>query len=128
MTTILEEATYPATQTILASAARTATVTVEFKTPPWAIAVYFVLDVTLDAASASITPNFDAHDRISDKTFTLLDGAAVAAVGTTVYKIGPGLTAAANTVANEYLPEWLSFTMAVADADAITYSLAALWV
>lgn len=111
---------------ILASAARTATVSVSGINTGDAPAAYFVLDVTVDGAAASITWKVDYLDETSGKYINLLTGAAVADVGTTVYKISPALTAAANSIAAEHLPQTLKVTVTHADADSITYSVGML--
>jgi len=113
-------------QTILASAERTATVSVSGIDTFDAPAAYFVLDVTVDGAAASLTWKVDYLDYASGKYINLLTGAAVAATGTTVYKISPALTAAANSIAQEHLPKTLKVTVTHADADAITYSVGML--
>ena len=110
-------------KTILASAARTATATASGIDTGDAPAAYFVLDVTVDGAAASITWKVDYLDETSGKYVNLLTGAAVADVGTTVYKISPALTAVANSVAAEHLPQTLKVTVTHADTDSITYSV-----
>jgi hypothetical protein len=111
------------TSTILASAARTATVSVSGINTGNAPAAYFVLDVTADPAAASITWKVDYLDETSGKYINLLTGAAVADVGTTVYKVSPALASVANSVAQEHLPQTLKVTVTHADADSITYSV-----
>lgn len=114
-------------KTILASAARTATVAVSGINTGDAPAAYFVLDVTVDgAASAGITWKVDYLDETSGKYVNLLTGASVADVGTTVYKISPALTAAANSIAQEHVPQTLKVTVTHADANAMTYSVGLL--
>jgi uncharacterized protein YggE len=113
-------------KTILGSAARTATVSVSGIDTGDAPAAYFVLDVTVDGAAASITWKVDYLDETSSKYINLLTGAAVADVGTTVYKISPALTAVANSIATEHLPQTLKVTVTHADADSITYSVGML--
>jgi hypothetical protein len=109
-------------KTVLASAERTATSTTTVDTVGWA-GMYVYVDVTVDGAAASIVCNVDGYDSVADEAYTLLDSAAIAAVGFTVLKIWPGVTAAANTAANEYLPDRIQINMVHADADAITYSV-----
>lgn len=56
------------------------------------------------SVSGSLTVSINGHDRISGKDYLLLQSAAIAASGTTVLKVYPGLTAAANTVVSDVLP------------------------
>lgn len=65
------------------------------------------LHVTVDLTAfsgTSITVTIEGKDPLSGKYYTLLASAALAAVATTVLKVYPGLTAAANTVASDILP------------------------
>jgi hypothetical protein len=111
---------------ILPSGARTATPdTQEFELPSGAVALHVVLDVTAIVTTPSITVTVAGIDRVSGKAYTLLASAAVTATGTTVLKIGPGLTAAANLVANDYVPSVVRVTVAHGNANSITYSAAA---
>ena len=109
-------------QTLLPSAARTTAQTSgEFS----AEEVYtsdFVFNVTLDPGTASITPSIQGQDSVSKAWYTILTGAAVAAVGTTVMRVGPTIIAAANVGANAMLPETFRVAVAVADAQSMTYS------
>ena len=112
-------------ETVLASAARTTTVNTEFTNTQYQ-GVTIVIDVTLDAAAASITPHIEGFSTLGSDWYTILTGAAIAAVGVTVLRVYPTMTAAANTIAVDFLPPTWRFRMAVADADAITYSVNAI--
>ena len=111
--------------TVLVSAARTTAQAVEIllSSSDHPTALVFTIDVTLDAATASITPSIESYDPLSETWTGVLTGAAIAAVGDVQLKIGVGLTAAANLVVNDVVPTKFRFSMAVADADAITYSV-----
>jgi len=111
-------------KTILASAARTTAQSVDILNEAGRKYLILTIDVTVDPASASITPTIRAKDPVSGTYFDLLVGSAIAAVGTVTLKIGPALTAAANLVANDFIPRSWNFEMAVADTDSITYSVA----
>ncbi len=114
---------YPArVQTAYPSAVYTATSTADIIVEN-AHGLFIVIDVTLDAASASIVFNIDGFDVLSGQAWTLLDSAAVIAVGTTILRIGPELTASANTVAKEAIPPVVRINPVHADGDAITYSV-----
>ncbi len=112
---------------LLASAARTAATTSSIETVINSDyrGCHIIIDVTVDPASASITPTIQGYDTVSGKYYTLLVGNAIAAVGTTVLRIYPGLTASANVIANDILPSKFRISMAVADTDSITYSVSA---
>jgi hypothetical protein len=113
-------------QEVYASAARTATPdTVELELPGGVQYAQVVIDCTAAAATPSVVFTVSGVDRVSGKVYTLLASAAVTATGTTVLRIGPGLTAAANLVANDVLPPVIRFTATHGDADSITYSVGA---
>ena len=107
----------------LPSAARTAAVTGPDIHQANADGVRVILDVTVDPAAASITVSIQGKDPISGKYYTLLGGAAVAAVGTNVYTIYPSITAVANVSAPNVLPSIFRINVAVADTDSMTYSI-----
>lgn len=114
--------------TALPSAARTASpdsqeyelVHVDYR------ALHLIVDVTAVNLTPSITVTVDGVDPVSGQGYTILASAAITAVGTTVLRVGPSLTGAANTVAKDYLPPFFRITAAHADADSITYSVAGL--
>ena len=111
---------------VMASAARTATPdTEELEVPKGARYAHVVIDCTASAATPSVVFTVSGVDRASGKVYTLLASAAITGTGTTVLRIGPGLTAAANLVANDVLPPVIRFTATHGDADSITYSLGA---
>lgn len=107
---------------ILPTLARTTAQAVEF-TNYSGKAVHVVLDVTAIAATPVLTLTIEGKDEVSGKFYTLLAGAAVSTVSTNVYRVGPGLTAAANLVANDFVPRAGRIRVAVADADSATYSV-----
>jgi len=112
--------------TVLPSAARTAAPdTQEFEVSGVDYSgLHLVIDVTAIAATPSITVTVAGVDRLSGKVYTILASAAITATGTTVLKIGRALTAAANLVANDFLPPVFRVSVSHADADSITYSIA----
>ena len=107
--------------TLLASAARTTTQTVEITNKH--SGAHIIIDATVDPATASVTPTIDGFDPASGKWYNILTGAAVTAVGTTVLTIHPWITASANVKANDFLPEVFRVVMTVADTDSLTYSI-----
>lgn len=109
---------------VLPSAARTTAQSVKIG-PLNGRGLIVVLDVTADPAAASITLSINGYDPVSAKTWTILDGAAVAATGTTVYRVDPELTASANAIAKDIVPQHVEIAVAVADTDSLTYSVTA---
>lgn len=110
---------------VYSSTARTATPdTMEFELPRGTRFGHFVIDVTAITATPSVTFTISGVDRVSGKVYTILASAAITAVGTTVLKVGPGLTAATNSVANDVLPQVIRISASHLDADSITYSMA----
>lgn len=118
----------PAAFTILPSAARTATPdTQEFDLQDAeGRGLIVVIDATAVTATPALTVTVSGVDRLSGKVFTLLASTAIATAVTTVLQIGPGLTTAANLVANSLLPPIIRVTAAHGDADSITYSIAGI--
>lgn len=118
--------------TVLASAARTATVNSADLTNYNARGVIITIDVTVDGAAASITPTVEVKDSVGGLYDIIMSMTAVAAVGTFVYVIYPGtLTAAANGITQilqNPLPRTWRVTMTAADADSITYSISAAYI
>ena len=114
---------YPArVQTPFASAARTATSTVDVIVEN-AQGLMIVIDVTLDPGTASIVFNIDGLDVLTGSTWTLLDSAAITGTGTTVLRISPHLTASANTIAKDIIPRVIRVNPVHADAESMTYSV-----
>lgn len=112
--------------TVLASAARTATPdTVELEVAGYR-GVHLIIDATASAATPSVVVTILGVDRLSAKTYTILASAAITGTGTTVLRVGPGLTASANTVANDVLPPVIRIQSVHGDADSLTYSIGAL--
>lgn len=107
----------------LASAARTATVNSPVIDSKDFSGCDVILDVTVDPAAASITLHIEGLDPASGKWYLIGSGSAVAAVSTVVYRVGPGLTAAANSVFKFALPGKFRVRIAVADTDSMTYSV-----
>lgn len=111
--------------TLLASAARTATNSTASQVNGDSQAVHVVVDVTAGTSGFSVTPKIEAKDAASGVWYTLLEGLAITATGTTVLRVGPGLTASANATAADYLPQLWRVTMTHADTKSITYTVGA---
>jgi hypothetical protein len=67
--------------------------------------VAVVVDITaITGTSPTLTVTIEGKDTASGKYYTLLASVALSATGTTVLTVYPGLSAAANSVANDVLP------------------------
>lgn len=108
---------------LLASAARTATTnSADFTNQD-----YRGVDVIINATAATATPSvvftIQGYDSTSAQYYTILASAAVTGTGTTVLRVYPGITAAANTAASYALPRRWRVNATHADSDSITYSV-----
>ena len=118
--------------TLLASAARTASTSSSDQTNFGARGVIITLDVTAISATPSITLAVEHKDSVASNYEKLLDATAVTATGTHTYIVYPG----ADTTAREDVVEASGWpigrtwrvTVTHADADSITYSVAASYV
>ncbi|MCK5604709.1 hypothetical protein KAR91_22660 [Candidatus Pacearchaeota archaeon] len=88
----------------------------------------FVIDVTADPASASVVFTIRGVDPISNQTWDILASAAINATGTTILRVDPGLTASANLIAKDVLPQAVDIFANHVDTDSITYSVSFLGV
>lgn len=110
------------TVTLLASAARTTTQTGADTTNYNARGIRVTLDMTT-VGTGSVTLSIEAKDETSGKYVALLTGAAVTTNSTNVYKVYPGLTAAANSVANDVLSRVFRIVVTANNANSATYSV-----
>lgn len=108
-------------QTVLASAARTATSNTQITQS--GNGGIFIINVTAVTATPSVVFTVQGIDPVSKTAYTILASAAVTGTGTTTLRVFPGATAAANTVANDFLPENVNLLATHSDADSITYSI-----
>ena len=111
--------------TVYSSVARIATPTPADVDMGRAHGMVVIVDVTAASDTPSVVFNVDGFDPVSQKTWTLLDSAAITGTGTTVLKVGPGLTASANAVADDLIPAIVRIAPVHADADSITYTVTA---
>jgi hypothetical protein len=102
------------------SAARTATASWTLNTP--CVGGLFVINVTAASATPSVVFTISGQDSFG-ASWTILASAAITGVGTTVLRVHPEFTAAANTIAKDILPQGIKVTATHADADSITYSV-----
>lgn len=110
---------------LLASAARTATISTADQTNRNGQAVQVVINATAETATASVVPTIEGKDPISGTYYVLLTGAAVDAVGIVALTVGLGVTSVTNVAIGTVLPKTWRVTMTAADADSLTYSISA---
>lgn len=111
--------------TVLASAARTTTTASSDLTNYNNTQAHIVIDVTAASATPSVVCTVQGKDAQSSQYYTILASAAITGVSTTVLRVGPALTAAANTIANDFLPRTWRVNCVHGDSDSITYSIGA---
>lgn len=109
--------------TILASSARTTTQATPI-TNYNSRGIVVTLDITVASGTGGLTLVIESQDSASGKFVTILAGVAnLIVTGTTQYKVYPGLTPAANAVANDIIPRNFRIRVAVGDASSYTYSV-----
>lgn len=113
----------PTQQTVLASAARTASVDSETFSNTEYRGLHLVIDATASAATPSVVFTIQGYSTLGNDYYTILASAAITGAGTTVLRVYPGLTAANNVVANDVLPGSWRVSVAAGDADSLTYSV-----
>ncbi|MCK5605280.1 hypothetical protein KAR91_25535 [Candidatus Pacearchaeota archaeon] len=109
-------------QIALASAARTATTNSDDQTNSRHKGCHIIIDVTVDGGG-SLTPKIQGKDPLSGKYYDILVGSAISAVGTTILKVYPGLTASANSIENDIVPSKFRIVVTAGDANSMTYSV-----
>jgi 5,10-methylenetetrahydrofolate reductase len=83
----------------------------------------FFINVTSVTATPSVVFTIYGTSPNGSTDYTILASAAVTATGLTVLRVSPHLTAAANTIAKDILPQAVKITAAHGDTDSITYSV-----
>lgn len=111
--------------TIFTSAARTASVDGTDQNGEDFDFLDLIIDCTAITATPSVVFTIQGKDRVSGKYYTILASAAIVATGTTVLRVGPGITAAVNVAANAMLPSIWRVIAVAGDADSMTYSVGA---
>lgn len=89
--------------------------------------LHLTIDITaITGTGPTLTVTIQGKDAVSGKYYTILASAALSAVGTTVLRVYPALTAAANTAANDVLPrDWrVTYTIG-GTTPAVTATIAA---
>lgn len=113
----------PTAKTLFASAARTTAQTGDDQTNLGYRGLHVVIDIIAVAGTPALTFTLQGKDRVSGKYYTLLASAALGSVATTVLRLYPDLTAAANVTVNDVLPECWRLIVGVGTADSVTYSV-----
>jgi hypothetical protein len=72
----------------------------------------FIIDVTT-AIGSTLVVTIQAEDPISGKTWDILETASIATTGTTVLRVHPELTASANLIAKDILPQGINVKLVV---------------
>lgn len=108
---------------VLPSASRTTTQTNILTLGGDTVGLVAVLHMTV-VGTGSVTLTVSGYDPVGGATWTILTGAAVITNTTNVYKIYPGLTAAANATVSDVIPRTIQLTVTANNANAATYSLA----
>lgn len=115
-------AVYNQDTVLLASASRTTTQTSVDLVNPDGRALDVVLDMTT-VGTGSVTVTINYKDSASGKYILLLAGAAVTTNSTNRYRVHPNLTAAANSIAQDQLPEIFQIVVTANNANAAVYSV-----
>ena len=77
-------------------------------------AAVFVIDITaITGTTPAVTFTIEGKDPISNKYYTILASASLTATGTTVLRVFPGATAAANLAANDIIPRTFRVTATI---------------
>jgi len=76
--------------------------------------IILYIDITgITGTTPTLTVTIQGKDDVSGKYHTILASAALNATGTTVLRVYPGLTAAANLTANDVLAKTIRVTTAI---------------
>ena len=102
-------------QTVLASAARTATVVSAVLNSEEVVSSMFSINVTAVTATPSVVFSIEGKDPLSGAFYNIIDSAAITATGISSVQVGVSI--------NEMLPQEYRVTATHADADSITYSV-----
>jgi hypothetical protein len=84
-----------------------------------------VFDATVHAVSAAIVVTIQGVDPVSGKTWDILSSASITGVSTTVLKVHPGITTAANAAVADAVPCRIRIKVVPGNANSATYSIGA---
>lgn len=111
------------TQTILASAARTATNASQiFLAPKSSTSSLFVVDVTAVSATPSIVVKIENRDPLSGNFYNVIQATAITTVSTNPIQVGKEV-ASSGAAAFWVMQREFRITVVHNDADSITYSI-----
>ena len=111
-------------ETILASAARTATLNSADFINYNAKGLHVVINVTALTAAPSIVPFIQGKDPISGTYYDILEGLPITTTGINIIKVYPGISAVVNVSASDLLPRTYRVRLEHANGNSITYSVA----
>jgi len=112
-------------QTVFASAARTATSSVDWLGNMSCKGIELFIDVTAVSATPSVVFTIENVDPLTGKSRVVLQSAAITGTGTTVLRVYPGITTSANVAVSDFIAPFGKIVATHADADSITYSVTA---
>ena len=121
-------------KSLLASAARTATptdatLTIAAKESGSGMAhievVHIIVDVTAVTATPSVVFTIENYNQATNSYYPVLSATAITATGTTVLKVGLGITPSAGSAANDMVTNQFRVVPTHGDGDSITYSIGA---
>jgi len=111
-------------ETFLASVARTVNTNSADFTNHNARGLHVIINVSAIVTAPSIIATIQGKDPVSGLYYDILQGLPITTVGINVIKIYPGTAAVVNTSANDILPRTYRISVAHANANSITYSVA----
>lgn len=109
---------------VLASAARTATPTIDDYVVPYGKTLTVIIDITTGAATPAVTPSIKGVTP-TGIAYTVLTGAQITSTSAAqvVMRVGAGCPETANLSTGIPLPQTFRIAMTHADADSLTYSI-----
>jgi len=111
---------------LVASAARTADAQSTDQSNVNQRGAHIIVNVSaIGGAAPSITPKIQGKDPVSGNYYDILVGSAISTTGINVIKVYPGIANSPNAAANDILPRTWRVSVVHANADSITYSVAA---
>lgn len=111
-------------QTILPSAARTASVTTSDISNVRARGAHIIVDISVIASATQLTVTVQGKDETSGNYYNLLITTALNVVDTFLLKIHPEVTDVQNSAVNDSLPNVFRIVVTNSDSNSITYSVA----
>lgn len=110
-------------QLILASAARTASVTGEDISNYNSSGAHIILDISAISVATELTVTVQGKDSTSGNYYNILTSAVLNVVDTFLLKSHPDVTEEANFAVSDSLPLIFRINVAHSDTDSITYSI-----